>query len=44
MYWWITHYTAGVVPSRQYTARARSREAARRQLATAIQVPLWTFR
>ncbi len=42
--WRITHYSAGDVPSRQYTVRARSREAARRRLAAAIQVPLWTLR
>ena len=44
MYWKITHYTAGDGPSRQYTVRARSREAARRKLAAAIQIPLWTLR
>ena len=27
MYWRITHYTAGDVPSREYTVRARSCEA-----------------
>ena len=44
MHWRITHYTAGDAPSRQYTVRAGSREAARRKLAHAIQVPLWTVR
>ena len=44
MHWQITHYSAGHTPSRQYTVRARSREAARRKLAAAIQVPLWTLR
>ncbi len=40
----ITHYSAGNNPSREYTVKARSREAARRKLAAAIQVPLWTLR
>ena len=44
MYWRITHYPAADALSRKYTVRARSREGARRTLATAIQVPLWTLR
>jgi len=44
MYWRITHYPAGSAPSRGYAVRARSRESARRKLAAAIQVPLWTLR
>ena len=44
MHWRITHYSAGDTPSRQYTMRAGSREAARRKLAAVIQVPLWTLR
>ena len=44
MHWRIIRYTAGDDPSRQYTVRARSREAARRKLALAIRVPLWTLK
>ena len=44
MHWRIIHYTAGDVPTRGYTVRAPSREAARRKLAAAIRVPLWTLR
>ena len=44
MHWKITQYPAGDSVSRQYTVRARSREAAKRKLAAAIQVPLWTLR
>ncbi len=44
MHWMITHYAPGDAPSRQYTVRARSRDAAKRKLAAAIQVPLWTLR
>jgi len=44
VHWKVTHYTAGDSASRQYTVRARNREAARRKLAAAIQVPLWTLR
>ncbi len=43
MHWRMIHYPAGEEPSRQYTVRARSREAERRKLAAAIQVPLWTL-
>jgi len=44
MHWRISHYSAGDALSREDTVRARSREAARRKLAAAIQVPLWTLR
>ena len=44
MHWRIAHYPAGDIPSRGYVVRARSREAARRKLAAAIRVPLWTLR
>ncbi len=44
MHWKITHYPAGDVSSREYTVQARNREAARRKLAAAIQVPLWALR
>ena len=44
MYWRITHQPAGDAPWRQYKVRARSRDAARRKLALAIRVPLWTLR
>ena len=44
MYWRICHYSAGDAPSRGYVVRACSREAARRKLAAAINVPLWTLR
>ena len=44
MHWRITHHPAGCAPSREYAVRARSREAAKRKLAAAIQVPLWTLR
>ena len=43
-YWRITHYPAGCANSRGYAVRARSRDAARRKLALAIRVPLWTLR
>ncbi len=42
--WRISHYPAGCANSREYTVRARSREVARRKLAAAIKVPLWTLR
>ena len=44
MHWRIAHYPAGDAFSRGYVVRARSREAARRKLAAAIRVPLWTLR
>ena len=40
MVWWITHYPAGIAPSRDYAVRAPSLEAAKRKLAAAINVPL----
>ncbi len=44
MYWRITHYPADDAPAREYTVRAGGRKAARRKLAAATQVPLWTLR
>ena len=44
MVWWITHYPAGDAPSRDYSVRASSHEAAKRKLAAAINVPSWTLR
>ncbi len=43
MYWMMAHYPAGCANSREYAVQARSREAARRKLAAAIQVPLWAL-
>ena len=44
MVWWVTHYPAGLAPSRDYAVRAPSHEAAKRKLAAAINVPVWTLR
>ena len=44
MVWRITHYPAGNSPSRDYAVRARSLDAAKRKLAAALGVPLWTLR
>ena len=44
MVWRITHYPAGDAPSRDYAVRASSPEAAKRKLAAALNVPLWTLR
>ena len=44
MYWWITHDPADDTPSPDYAVPARSHEAAKRKLAAAINVPLWTLR
>ena len=44
MYWWITHYPAGDAPSHDHAVRASSHEAAKRKLAAARNVPLWTLR
>ena len=44
MVWWVTHYTAGDAPSRDYAVRAPSLEAAKRKLAAIINVPVWTLR
>ncbi len=44
MVWRISHYTAGDAPSRDYAVRAASLEAAKRKLAAALDVPLWTLR
>ena len=43
--WRITHYPAGVAPSRDYAVRAPSLDAARRKLAyNTLNVPRWTVR
>ena len=42
--WRITHYPAGDAPSRDYAVRAPSLDAAKRTLAAALNVPLWTLR
>ena len=42
--WRVTHYPAGDAPSRDYTVRAPSLDAAKRTLAAALNVPVWTLR
>ena len=42
--WRILHYPAGDAPSRECLVRARSRETAKRKLARALRVPVWTLR
>ena len=42
--WRITHYPAGDAPSRDYAVRAPSLTAAKRTLAAALDVPVWTLR
>ena len=42
--WRITHYPAGDGPSRDYAVRAPSLTAAKRTLAAALDVPVWTLR
>ena len=44
MTWRITHYPAGVAPSREYRVPAPSLDTARHKLADALTVPLWTLR
>ena len=44
MLWRIGHYPAGAAPSRDYAVRAPSLAAAKRKLAAALDVPLWTLR
>ncbi len=44
MVWWVTHYPAGDAPSRDYAVKTPSHEAAKRKLAAAINVPVWTLR
>ena len=44
MVWWVSHYPAGDAPSRDYAVKAPSHEAAKRKLAAAINVPVWTLR
>ena len=42
--WRITHYPAGDAPSRDCAVRAPSLGAAKRTLAAALAVPVWTLR
>ena len=42
--WRVTHYPAGDAPSREYAVRAPSLDAAKRTLAAALDVPVWTLR
>ena len=42
--WRITHYPAGDAPSHEYAVRAPSLDAAKRTLAAALGVPVWTLR
>ena len=42
--WRVTHYPAGDASSREYTVRAPSLIAAKRTLAAALGVPVWTLR
>ena len=44
MVWRIAHYPAGSAPSRDHAVRAPSLDAAKRNLAAALDVPLWTLR
>ena len=44
MVWRIGHYPAGAAPSRDDAVRAPTLIAAKRKLAAALQVPLWTLR
>ena len=42
--WRVTHAPAGDAPSRDYLVRAPSLDAAKRTLATTLDVPVWTLR
>ena len=42
--WRVIHYPAGDTPSREYAVRAPSLEVAKRTLAAALNVPVWTLR
>ena len=44
MVWWVTHYPAGVAPSRDYAVKAPTLDAAKRKLAAVLDVPVWTLR
>ena len=44
MYWRVTYYPAGDAPSEDYVVRARTCEAAKRKLAAALNVPIWSLR
>ncbi len=42
--WRIIHYPAGDAPSQECKVRAPNLEAAKRKLAAALGVPVWTLR
>jgi len=42
--WRVTHAPAGDALSRDYAVRAPSLDAAKRTLATTLDVPVWTLR
>ena len=45
MHWWVTHYRAGRCPVARGTPCERpSLDAAKRKLAAALDVPVWTLR
>ena len=44
MVWRVSHYPPGAAPSRDYAVRAPNLNAAKRKLAAALDVPLWTLR
>ena len=44
MVWRVTHYPAGDAPPRDCAVRAPSADAAKRVLAAARNVPVWTLR
>lgn len=44
MFWRITHSPVGDAPSREYVVRAPNPMAAKRKLAAALNVPIWTLR
>ena len=40
----INHYPAADAPSRDYAVRAPNLDSAKRNLAAALDVPVWTLR
>ena len=44
MVWRIGHHPPGAAPSRDCAVRTPSLNAAKRKLAAALDVPLWTLR
>ena len=44
MLWPFIHYPVGAAPSRDCAVRAPSLDAAKRTLAAALDVPVWTLR